>query len=133
MKKILQVQDNNMSENNRIRYIDLARAIAILSITFSHAVNRSYAISSGSYKEFLKIPFRHILIKGGLYTFSRTGVPLFLMITGALLLSRDYTGDKLKHFLKHNWLTLLITTEIWLVIMFWEKQALPGSDRKSVV
>ena len=49
------------------------------------------------------------------------------MITGALLLSRNYRGDGTKIFLRHNWLQLFITTEIWLVIMFWYKQLLPGS------
>ena len=53
---------------------------------------------------------------------------MFLMISGALLLPRDYTGEgKLRRFVKHNWLSLLITTELWLFIMYWYRQLSPDS------
>lgn len=48
------------------------------------------------------------------------------MISGALLLPRDYSKG-VGRFLKHNWLQLLITTEIWLFIMFWYLQLAPNS------
>jgi len=52
------------------------------------------------------------------YVFSRIGVPLFLMITGALVLNKAMdTEQDVKQFYKHNVLGLLITTEIWTVIM----------------
>lgn len=41
----------------RIDYLDVARAIAIISITINHAVNRSFAISHDSFAEFQQIPF----------------------------------------------------------------------------
>ncbi len=111
----------------RIKYIDVARSIAIISITINHAVNRSFSIYSGSAAEMAAFPAWLSAVKVMLYIFSRVGVPIFLMITGALLLPRDYEGDEWKRFLKHNWLQLLITTEIWLVIMFWYKQLSPDS------
>ena len=112
---------------DRIRYIDVARSIAIISISMNHAVNRSFHVSSGSMKEFASIPFWMTVLKAVFNAFSRIGVPLFLMISGALLLFRSYEGDGWKRFIKKNWLPLFITTEIWLVIMFWFKQILPGS------
>ncbi len=119
--------DTLTKNQGRIKYIDLARAIAIISITINHAVNRSFSIYSGSVKEMALFPIWLSIAKVMLYIFSRIGVPIFLMITGALLLPRDYEGDKWKRFVKHNWLQLLITTEIWLVIMFWYKQLSPDS------
>ncbi len=106
--------------SRRIYYIDLARFIAIISITINHAVSRSFDIYSNTLTEFNELPLYATIIKCVLYIFSRIGVPLFLMISGALLLPRDYTKpEKVKGFVKHNWLNLFITTEIWLAIMFW--------------
>lgn len=52
--------------------------------------------------------------------FSHIGVPLFLMISGALLLRRSYeTREQTKRFYRHNLLPLVITSEIWYFIMFW--------------
>ncbi len=117
--------------SKRIVYLDILRAIAIISITFNHAVNRSFAISSGQLIEFQNISFIITIIKTILYAFSRIGVPIFVMITGALLLPRDYNGDihngSISKFLKHNWLPIFITTEIWFVIMFWYLQLSPNS------
>ena len=110
--------------SNRIPYLDVARALAIISITTNHAYNRSFTGSSQA--EYQAVPFIYSLLKAMLQSFSRIGVPLFLMITGALLLPRDYS-KKYSKFLKHNWLRLFITTEIWLCIMFWYKQLAPGS------
>ncbi len=84
-----------MSEKRRIPYLDVVRTIAIISITFNHAVNRSFNIYSGQSSEFLKIPISHTVIKTILYCFSRIGVPLFVMISGALLLSRNYAKGEL--------------------------------------
>ena len=45
------------------------------------------------------------------------------MISGSLLLKRDYEDkDVLSRFIRHNWLQLFITTEIWLAIMYWLRQ-----------
>lgn len=110
----------------RIPWLDVARSIAIISITFNHAVNRSFAINSDQFIEFQSVSLFMTSIKTVLYAFSRIGVPIFVMISGALLLPRNYEG-KTGRFLKHNWLQLLITTELWLTIMFWYKQIWPGS------
>lgn len=112
-------------QQQRIIYLDVLRSLAIISITLNHAVNRSYEVYSNQMKEFNSIPVVQTILKTFFCTFSRLGVPLFLMITGALLLSRDYTKDY--KFIKHNFLRLFITTEIWLAIMFWYLQISPDS------
>ena len=115
-----------MQKSNRIIWLDAARSIAIISISLNHAINRSFNISYDQITEYLTIPVSLTIFKTVVYVLSRIGVPLFVMISGALLLHRDYE-EKPFQFLKHNWLNLFITTEIWLVIMFWYKQLLPGS------
>ncbi len=114
---------SNETNVDRIHYLDLVRFTAIISITLNHAVNRSFNIASGQIDEFNSLSLFMNITKTILYSFSRLGVPLFIMITGALLLQREYADRKnLVKFLKSNWLGLLITTEIWLTIMFWYLQ-----------
>ena len=50
------------------------------------------------------------------FTFGRLGVPMFLFLTGYLLLARNYDDNDCKKFWKKNWLGMLITTEVWIVI-----------------
>ena len=49
-------------------------------------------------------------------TIGALGVPLFLMLSGYLLLQRDYDWEKTKKFYKHNLLTILLIWEIWIPI-----------------
>ena len=127
----MEVTKLDRQTDGRKVYLDFLRAIAIISITFNHAVNRSFAVYSGQLIEFQSISLFLTVIKAVLCAFSRIGVPLFVMISGALLLPREYNGGistgSTSRFIKHNWLQLFITTEIWLTIMFWYKQLLPGS------
>lgn len=68
------------------------------------------------------------IAKTVLTVFSRIGVPLFLEISGILLLSRDYSSkEAVKRFYKNNWLGLFITAEIWYAIMYLYQQANAGS------
>ena len=104
----------------RMFYLDIARVIAIISISLNHAVNRSYQNYSGQMAEFFAIPMGSTLFKTIISVFSRIGVPLFLMITGVLILNKKMDDAKdIKRFYKHNLLSLLITTEIWYFIMYW--------------
>ncbi len=103
---------------NRERWLDCARTIAILLVTFNHAANRAFA--SDQFQEFMTRPHVISFLHAVLNVLSRMGVPLFLMITGALLLRRDYTDRRvLNRFFKHNMLSLFISTEIWYAIVFW--------------
>lgn len=100
-------------------YLDVARTVAILSITLNHAVNRSYDNYYYQQAEFQVLPLWDSAFKAIITVFSHIGVPLFLMISGALLFTkRMESGDDLKKFYRHNLLGLLITTEIWYVIIY---------------
>lgn len=51
-------------------------------------------------------------------TFGTAGVPLFVMLTGYLMLDRRYNSQYLKRFLRRNLLTLIIAMEIWNLAWF---------------
>ncbi len=121
---------NRVQPPDRIPYLDIARALAIIAITSTHAFNRSFIVFSGTQEEYLSLSLIASVCKALLYVFNRFGVPLFLMISGALLLPRDYSGQY-SRFLKNHWLRLIITTEIWLTLMFWYLQIFPDSLLKT--
>lgn len=89
-------------------------------ITTNHALNRTWAMGAGSVAELQTISWMSTAMKTFFAIFSRIGVPIFLMISGALLLKKPLdTGKEIKKFYKHNLLSLLATSEIWLFIMYW--------------
>lgn len=108
-----------VNSQNRIYWLDAARALAILSITCCHAVTRSFSIYEGTLLEFQSHSLLFSILKAVLYVFSRLGVPLFLMITGALMLPRDYEKQgAIDKLYKSNWLPILRTTVIWFGVMY---------------
>ena len=98
---------------NRIEWIDLVRAIAILTVLYIHATDGIYIITSSE--------IVHYTIYSRLFNFAslfigRIGVPFFLMITGYLLLDRSYNDEKVRKFWEKNCRGLIAVTVIWSVI-----------------
>lgn len=121
---------NKKISDYRIFWLDVARCVAIISITLNHAVNRAYDVYEGQSAEFFSIPLGSTLFKTVVYAFSRIGVPLFLMISGALLFKKEISNvEDVKKFYKHNLLSLFITSEIWLFIMYWTLYIMEGHFR----
>ena len=101
-----------MNNKSRTIWIDYARVYAILCVVICHATESYYgAVVRGEHR----INFLPWLVENTLFTLGRLGVPLFLAITGALMLSRDL--DPIR-FYKKSLLPLVITTEIWIVINY---------------
>lgn len=96
----------NINGRNRIFYLDEIRALAIILVILCHVL-----------REYCKIRpvgspgwcFSAILIDIGVM-----GVPLFLMISGSLLLNRDY---ELADFLKRRFTRILIPFIFWALIL----------------
>lgn len=81
------MQESNkisLTNKNRIYYLDIARVIAIISITLNHAVGRSFDLHNDTMLEYNTLPLYLTVIKTVAYIFSRIGVPLFLMISGGI-------------------------------------------------
>ena len=97
----------------RIEWIDLVRAIAILTVLYIHATDGIYIISSDAIMNYT--------LASRIFNFAslfigRIGVPFFLMITGYLLLDRSYDDMKTKKFWSKNCKSLIIITLIWAAI-----------------
>ena len=99
--------------NQRIKWIDVCRALAILMVVLCHATENVYSLSLDG---MAGVSFPSKLFAFTAFAFGRLGVPLFLMITGYLLLDRDYDSAKVIKFWKTRWLNLLLCTLIWFVI-----------------
>ena len=95
-----------MSTKNRIFYYDALRALAIIGIVCTHvAANfaaKSYLINTNSY--FLAIFFNH---------FRNFAVPIFVMLSGALLLNRDLPPIV---FLKKRFNRVVVPLIFWTII-----------------
>lgn len=101
-------------------WLDVARVIAIVSISLNHAVNRTYENYHNQAGEFVELSLLHNLFKAGVTFFSHLGVPLFLMISGALLMRKKMEDEHdVARFYRHNLLPMVITAEIWYAIMYW--------------
>lgn len=91
------------NEKARIEWIDLVRAVAILLVVLCHSTESIYQLNL---EYMTAVPFLSRVCGFACFTAGRLGVPLFLMITGSLLLSRDYDSDSIKYFWKKKWLPL---------------------------
>lgn len=98
---------------NRVEWIDLVRAIAILTVLYIHATDGIYIISSDAIMHYTLFSraFQFISLFIG-----RIGVPFFLMITGYLLLDRSYNDERVRKFWSKNCKGLIIVTIIWTMI-----------------
>lgn len=98
----------------RIINLDIARTIAIILVVLCHSVEFIYSMNL---KNWLSISLKAKVYRTIMFTCGRLGVPIFLLLSGYLLLSRNYEDDKdIIKFYKKNLLAILITTEIWIII-----------------
>lgn len=87
--------------------IDYIKVFAIIAVVFCHIYPEGYFDDNLQLLGILRM----------------TGVPLFLMCTGALMLTRNYSScDRVKKFYRKNFLTLLVTSCLWYVIYMFVAQ-----------
>lgn len=104
------VQEELMRE--RRSWIDCARICAIFCVVLCHAVENFYgSVIRGEAQVGGGLWFA----ENTLFTIGRLGVPLFLAISGALLLERELTPGR---FYRKSLLPLFVTTEIWIVLNY---------------
>lgn len=90
--------------------MDVTRTIAIFLVVLCHVIETEYyGIRTGK----IMVSDLSWFYDNILFTLGRLGVPLFLMLSGALLLGIEYDVGS---FYKHSLLPLLLTTEIWTLI-----------------
>ena len=113
----------NLEKNKRIQNLDIARAFAILCVVLCHCVEAAYSdinyVALSSISQIFRIVF---------FTVGRLGVPIFLFLTGSLILNKQIeTDEDIIKFYKRNLLPLFITIEIWNVVYNLFNWALEGS------
>ena len=92
-------------KKDRIFYLDEIRALAILLVLLAHTI-QNFPVQV----DYLASPTLLSYL-----TISRMGVPLFFMLSGALLIGKDYT---LSEFFKKRFTRVLIPAVFWYIIMF---------------
>lgn len=99
-------------KNNRIQWLDNARAFAILAVILCHATENIYTLDVVHLNHISYLSRLFAIIS---FTIGRLGVSIFLFLTGYLLLDRNFGLIECRKFWRKKWLGLVITTEIWIV------------------
>lgn len=94
-----------MKTKERIFYYDLLRAFAIIAVIICHV---------DFYFGPLNTPFE-VIAQLTFHDIGRIGVPIFLMISGALLLNRDYPS--LGDFLKRRFARIIYPFIFWIILI----------------
>ena len=92
------------AKKERIFYYDFLRALAIIAVLMCHV-----DLFFGPLNTPLETIFHQAF-----HDFGRVGVPLFLMISGALLLNRDY---ELPEFLKKRFARIIYPFVFWVALI----------------
>lgn len=97
--------------------MDLARTIAIFSIVFCHCTEFSYSLSQEAWFQSSEAS-RYI--RTIFFTFGRLGVPIFLMLSGYLLLQRHKIEDfkDYETFIIKKWFPLVLCSQCWIFIYY---------------
>ncbi len=91
---------------------DFIRAVAIMLVILCHATELCYPVAA------LQGVSENLTFSIG-FTLGRLGVPLFLFLTGALVLTKPFNDDPtIVRFYRRNYLTLLITVVCWAGIYY---------------
>ena len=100
-------------KKERIIFLDYLRVFAIISVLLCHSTQAIYVFET-DYVKSISAQSKYMLLT--LFTCGRMfGVPIFLMITGYLLLGKEYNDEKIVRFWKNSWLHLVICTMIWFL------------------
>lgn len=94
-------------------YLDIIRSYAIIFVVLCHSVEQFYRPVLYGEKT---VSFLCWIAENILFIIGRIGVPLFLAVTGTLLLNREYRD--VRKFYKKSLVPLVFTTEIWIVLNY---------------
>ena len=97
----------------RIEWLDAARAIAILMVLMVHATENLYVMNP---ERLNNMSLTSSTFAVTAFTIGRLGVPIFLFLTGYLLLDRNFDEAACRKFWIKNWLGMVITTEVWIIL-----------------
>ena len=93
------------TKKERIFYYDVLRAFAIIAVIICH-IDMFFGPLTSQTQVIAQMTFHDI---------GRIGVPIFLMISGALLLNRDYPD--LRQFLKKRFARIIYPFIFWIILI----------------
>lgn len=94
--------------------LDIARTMAILCVILCHATEAIYMLEQKNLYVFDNCSKIFAIV---LFTIGRLGVPIFLFLSGTLLLRKEMETDiDVLKFYKNNLLPLIIVNIIWTII-----------------
>lgn len=115
VKNIMKSETKREDGVSRVVWVDVARSFAIICVIVCHSVEGVYPLDLQSV---LELSSQARIFVFAMMTIGRLGVPIFLILTGYLLLGRNYNVEESIKFWKTKCIPLLITTEIWRLI-YW--------------
>ena len=103
--------------DNRNLSLDVIRALAIVFVVVNHSIEFIFPFGYNNRESFCTMPYTYQSFQFIMFTLGRLGVPLFFMLTGFLLLSRNYDSkEKIVRFYKKNFIVLLAVWYFWIVL-----------------
>jgi surface polysaccharide O-acyltransferase-like enzyme len=109
------LKDSDLSKNESVTLpVDLIRTVAIILVIILHA-----SIEPNPNVDFMSSAGVQLWWASNVYdSISRTAVPLFIMLTGALLLQPTKADEPLRVFFKKRWTRIGIPVLFWGAIFF---------------
>ena len=102
-------------KSGRQSNLDIVRIIALCSVLLMHGVENVWRIRSADVANTPSLERVFIFIA---YTLGRLGVPLFLFLTGYLMLGKRYKKNEILSFYNIKVMRLFIIALIWVVIYY---------------
>lgn len=99
---------------SKIEGLDTIRAAAIILIVLDHVVELTFSFHNPDAFSQMQSSLRFALFF--VFTLGRLGVDLFFFLTGYLLLPRVFDPPATEKFYRRNFLSLLVTWELWIVL-----------------
>lgn len=106
------MRQNEIKETKREEWIDYARICAICCVVLCHATQEYY---NGVLNGTEHVRFLFWGIETTFFTIGRLGVPIFLAISGTLLLNRE---KNIFRFYRKSLIPMIVATEIWTVFNY---------------
>ena len=105
------MEDNH---NKRLINLDIARTFAIMCVVLCHSIQCIYKFNMQTWNTFSLSSKSFMIIS---FTIARIGVPIFLCLTGALTLRKNFEEPaEIKKFYKKNLIPMIIVTEVWIIL-----------------
>lgn len=102
-----------MANKERVKWLEVVRMMAIFCVIMCHVVEGYTYTFNVEFMSTVSVPSKCFAFC--FFTIGRIGVPLFLMISGWLLLDREYDKETTLAFWKNKCLNLLVVTWFWVV------------------